>query len=110
MSIKEQDLIVVLVTAPSKEAAETLAGALVGAKEAACVNIVPGITSIYNWKGRRESSEEVLLVIKSRRELFAALEKTVRANHPYEVPEIVAIPASRVSEAYLNWVAGETAS
>ena len=106
--MKQEELIIVLVTAPSRDAAEVLADALVGSKQAACVNIVPGITSIYNWKGQRESSEELLLVIKTRSELFSEVETTVRATHPYEVPEIIAFPASRVAESYLQWVAAET--
>ena len=106
--MNQEELLVVLVSAPTKADATVLADALVGQHLAACVSIVPGMTSVYNWKGQRESSEEVLLVIKTRAELFTDLERTVRATHPYDVPEIVGIPASRVASAYLEWVAAET--
>ncbi len=102
------DAIVVLVTAPSREAAEELAEALVGGRAAACVNLVGPITSVYRWAGEVARDEEYLLVIKSTTARFADIETLVLANHPYELPEIIALPVTAGLEAYLAWVRSET--
>ena len=102
------DLLVILCTAPDDVAAEKLGRGLVDARLAACVNAVPGVRSFYRWQGKVEADAEVQLVIKTRKDRFDAVAAWLKANHPYEVPEIVALPAERVSAAYLEWVIGET--
>jgi len=103
------DKIVVLCTCGSAEEAERISGGLVEAKVAACVNIVPGLTSVYRWKGALERSSEWLLIIKSRRELFPQLRAEIEKLHSYEVPEIIAIEIADGAEAYLGWIDRETA-
>ena len=99
---------VVMVTVPHREAGEKIAEALVVERLAACVNIVPGIFSIYRWQGKVEREPEVLLVIKTRRALVEDLTRRVRELHPYTVPEVIALPVAAGSEAYLNWLQTET--
>ena len=94
----------VLCTCPDQEVASSIANALVDGKLAACVNIVPGLRSVYRWKGARETAEEVLLIIKSRADDYAPLQTAVRALHPYELPEIIAVPINTGLPAYLAWV------
>lgn len=99
------DKIIVLVTCGSRKEAWRIARALVEAKLAACVNVVQApVESIYRWKGKVETAREYLLVIKSLRKRFAALEKEVRRLHSYDVPEIIALPVDRGSRPYLAWV------
>jgi periplasmic divalent cation tolerance protein len=100
--------VVVFVTAPSAEVAATIAQAVVGEKLAACVNIVPGLRSIYRWQGKLCDDAEVLCIVKTRRGLFAALRDRVAALHPYEVPEIIALPMTDGSAPYLAWLQQET--
>lgn len=101
--------IVVLCTAPSEEVAERLARALLEARCVACVNLVPGLRSLYRWKGAVEEAHEVQLLIKTRRARFADVERVLRAEHPYEVPELIALPIVAASADYLAWLAAETA-
>jgi len=101
--------IVVLCAVPLHFDAERLASELVEGSLAACVQIGPAVNSVYRWRGAVEKSEERLLLIKSRRELFAALEAAIKARHPYEVPEIVALDVSAGHAPYLDWLAGATA-
>jgi periplasmic divalent cation tolerance protein len=96
--------ILVLSTADSMEAARIIATALVEAKEAACVNIVPGIQSIYHWQGKICDEAEVLLVIKSTGELFDAINSRIHHLHPYQVPEVIAVPMEAGDSAYLQWI------
>jgi periplasmic divalent cation tolerance protein len=100
--------LVVLVTAPTAERAAEMARTLVEERLAACGNVVPGIRSIYRWEGEVQDDEEVLLVLKTTRERFEALRERVLALHPYEVPEVLALPVEAGSEKYLAWLAGET--
>jgi periplasmic divalent cation tolerance protein len=103
------EYIVVLITAPSQEVGEQLASHLLAQKLAACVNILPSIISIYAWKGEVQNDQEVLLVVKTRAELFhERLVPAVKAIHPYEVPEIIALPVVMGSQSYLDWIAAET--
>jgi len=102
------ELIVVLCTAPDEAVAETLAKGLIDTRLAACVNAVPGIRSFYRWRGKVESETEVQLIIKTRPTCFEALAAWIESNHPYEVPEIIALPAHEVSESYLQWAIMET--
>lgn len=98
------DKIVVLVTAPSEEEAVKIASALVEEKLAACVNIVPGLRSIYRWEGKICDDREVLLVAKTKQSVFDSLKHRVRSLHPYATPEIIAIPVTAGFEDYLKWV------
>jgi periplasmic divalent cation tolerance protein len=100
--------IVVLSTAGSGKTAETIARALVAERLAACVNVLPRIRSLYRWQGKVVDDTEWLLVIKSRRSLLAALAARVRALHPYEVPEVVALEIVAGSAPYLRWLFAET--
>jgi periplasmic divalent cation tolerance protein len=95
---------VVLVTAPGAESALALGRALVDERLAACVNVVPGVTSIFVWEGKREEAAEALLVIKTRAERYPALEERVRQLHPYSVPEVLAVPVQAGAPAYVRWV------
>src|SRR5262245_4674531 len=99
---------IVLITAPDLETARKLARALVEARAAACVNIVPGLTSIYRWQGAVQEDQEVLLVVKARADTLAELERVVARVHPYEVPEIVALHPADVERRYLSWWLAET--
>jgi periplasmic divalent cation tolerance protein len=98
------EFIVVYVTAGSGEEADRLAQALVSEQLAACVNRVRSIQSVYRWQGKVEQSDEELLIIKTRRQLFPALEKRVKALHSYSIPEIIALPVIEGSADYLNWL------
>jgi len=99
------DKIVVLVTCGSAKEARRIARALVRGKLAACVNIVrTPVESVYRWKGRVESAKEFLLVIKTSRRRFAALEEEIRSLHSYNVPEIIALPVAHGSRSYLAWI------
>jgi periplasmic divalent cation tolerance protein len=100
--------ILVLITAPSPETSQQIASALVSQKLAACVNILPGIRSLYAWKGALQQDDEHLLIVKSRLELFDALQTAVREIHPYEVPEIIALPVVAGAQSYLDWWQAET--
>ena len=96
--------IVVLSTVATREDAERIAGALVEGRLAACVNVVPGLRSIYRWKGSVEHDDELLLVIKTRGERFAALSDVIRSLHPYEVPEMIVLPIAGGHAPYLQWL------
>lgn len=96
--------IVVFITTPDKEVSSKLAKGLVENKLAACVNIVDGLNSIYFWQGNIENDSEQLLIVKTTEELFEKLEKFVKENHPYTVPEIIAMPIIKGSADYLNWI------
>lgn len=95
-------------TCPDLESAQRLADALVGERLAACVNILPGVHSTYQWQGKVERSEEVQLVIKTTAERLPALAARLTQLHPYELPELVAVPVAAGLPAYLHWIAGET--
>ena len=95
---------VVLVTAPSPEVGTALGRALVDERLAACVNVIPGLTSIYRWQGRREEASECLLLIKTDESRYAALERRLLELHPYTVPEVLALPVERGAPAYVEWL------
>ncbi len=99
------DALVVLVTAPSAEKAAELGRALVSERLAACGNVVPAIRSIYWWEGKVQDEPEALLVLKTTRARFETLRERALALHPYEVPEVVALPVQAGSAAYLEWIA-----
>ncbi|HXQ22576.1 MAG TPA: divalent-cation tolerance protein CutA [Candidatus Acidoferrales bacterium] len=101
--------IVVLVTAAAAEEAERIATALVTERLAACVNIVGPIRSIYRWNDQVQHDAELLLIIKTRAALFAALDVRVRALHSYATPEIIALPITAGAAAYVDWLHEATA-
>lgn len=94
----------VITTCPDMTVAEAVAGALVGEGLAACVNILPGAQSIYEWKGRIERETECVLLIKSRSDRMAALEARLLQEHPYELPELIAVPIEDGLRPYLAWI------
>jgi periplasmic divalent cation tolerance protein len=96
--------VVALSTVATAEDAERIARSLVEKGLAACVNLVPGVVSFYRWQGRLERDAEVLLVIKTRGERFDELKAALLAEHPYEVPELVAIPIEAGHQRYLEWL------
>jgi periplasmic divalent cation tolerance protein len=98
------DALEVHITAPDRDQAVALARVLVEERLAACVNIVGAVRSIYRWEGRIDEDDEVLCLVKTRRELFAALTARVHALHPYEVPQILAFEIVDGSPAYLAWL------
>jgi periplasmic divalent cation tolerance protein len=100
-------LLLVLTNCPDTAVADSLAGKLVEARLAACVNILAPARSVYRWQGAVERAEEIPLLIKTTADRYAALESAIREHHPYELPEIVAIPIDRGLPAYLQWVADE---
>jgi periplasmic divalent cation tolerance protein len=95
---------VVLSTAPSKKTGREIAREIVSAGLAACVNIVPGLVSIYEWDGRLEESDEVLLLIKTSRERVETVVEKITSLHPYEVPEVIALPIEAGHQPYLEWI------
>ncbi|MBL8955538.1 MAG: divalent-cation tolerance protein CutA [Myxococcaceae bacterium] len=99
---------VVLITAPSQEKATELAHALVNEKLAACVNLVPGVRSIYRWEGAVEDAQEVLMLAKTTTDRFDALHQRVLALHPYQVPEVVRLDIAAGHLPYLDWVRDST--
>lgn len=102
------DVRVVLITAPDAAAAEKLARALVEERLAACVNVLPGVHSFYRWEGSVQDDAELLLVAKTRAERVGALAARVKELHPYDVPEVLELPATGGSQTYLDWVRTET--
>ena len=102
--------VVVLCTFPNAEVARQVATALVTRRLAACVNLVPGVESVYHWQGAVETAAEVLAVIKTTRAAYPALEAELLDRHPYEVPEVLALPVTAGAAKYLAWMAGEVAS
>jgi periplasmic divalent cation tolerance protein len=100
--------LLVLTNLPDRATAEKLADALIRKRVAACVNILAPCRSVYRWKGAVQHDEEHPVLIKTTRERYAALEAAIREAHPYELPEIVAVPIERGLSAYLDWVTTET--
>ena len=99
-----------LTTLPDRAGAEALARELLTARLAACVQIGATLRSLYHWRGGIETADEVPVAIKTRSDLYALVEQSIRSRHPYELPEIVAVPITDGSPAYLDWIAAETAS
>jgi periplasmic divalent cation tolerance protein len=100
--------LLVLTNLPNAESARSLAEHVVSARLAACVNILAPCHSVYRWQGKMERADEVPLLIKTTSGRYAELEAAIRARHPYELPEIVAVPMSRGLPAYLSWISAET--
>ena len=102
------DTLLVLTNLPERAAAERLADMLVEKRLAACVNILAPCRSVYRWKGAVQHDEEHPMLMKTTAERYPALEQALRAAHPYELPEIIAVPIEHALPAYLEWLAGET--
>jgi len=100
--------LLVLTNVPDRAVAEKLAELLVERRLAACVNILAPCRSVYRWKDAVQHDEEHPMLIKTTQERYAALEQALRTGHPYELPEIIAVPIERGLPAYLDWVAAET--
>lgn len=98
------DVLIVFCTCPNASVAEQLAGALVENHFAACVNILPDVRSIYRWQDELHNDGEALMVMKTTKDAYPALEAWLQENHPYDVPEILAVPVSKGSGGYLDWV------
>ena len=101
-------LLIVFVTVPDEETSKKIASALLEKNLAACINVLPGVTSTYRWEGKIQSSSESLMKIKSKSSLFSELKEEISQLHPYSVPEIVGISTSHVNEPYLKWAMAET--
>jgi len=102
------DPLLIITNCPDEEVANAIALALIEEKLAACVNILPRVQSVYRWQGAVESASEIPLLIKTTADRYGALESRIGELHPYDVPEIIAVPITRGLPAYLNWLAGET--
>lgn len=98
------DALLVLCTCPDAESGQRIAQQLVASRLAACVSLVPGLASVYRWDDAVQTAEETLLLIKTSRGCYMALEETLRATHPYEIPEIVALPVEQGLKGYLDWI------
>jgi periplasmic divalent cation tolerance protein len=94
----------ILCTCPDEAVADKLAGMLISQKLAACVNILPGVRSVYECQGQIETAQEHLLLIKSHQDRYAAIEATLKSLHPYQLPEIIAVAIERGSLDYLKWI------
>ena len=102
--------IIVLSTCDSAEMARSIAENLVSRQLAACVNIVPGIESVYQWQGKVQRDSEILLVIKTRQACFEALQNAIQELHSYELPEIIAVPVQSGEKNYLDWITSSTST
>ena len=102
------EVIVVLCACPDDTIAERIARTLVAERLAACVNRLGGVRSVYRWNGAVQDEPETLLIIKSSRDRYKELEMRLKALHPYELPEIIALPATIGLDTYLDWIASET--
>lgn len=103
-----QQALLVLTNVPDEASAQAIASAVVEQRLAACVNVLPAVRSIYQWQGVVEQASEVTLLMKTTMARYADLEAAVKAAHPYEVPEIIAIAVAAGLPAYLEWIASET--
>ena len=103
-----EQILLVLTNLPDTASAQSLARVLVESRLAACVNLMPGVQSFYRWQGAIEQATEVPVMIKTTAQRYAELEAALRAQHPYELPEIVAVPLARGLPSYLAWLSAET--
>jgi periplasmic divalent cation tolerance protein len=102
-----EQVLVILVTVANGKEAVRIGQEMVRMKLAACANVIPGIQSIYRWKGKVAKAQEVLVILKSTQSRYHALEKAIKTMHAYEVPEIIALPVTEGLEAYVGWVRSE---
>jgi periplasmic divalent cation tolerance protein len=108
--LSPSEFVVILVTVPDGEVADRIAHTLVTERLAACVNIVPGVRSVYAWEGEICNEGELLCLLKTRRSLFPVVRDRVLALHPYQIPEIIALPLSEGHAEYLAWLRDSTRS
>jgi periplasmic divalent cation tolerance protein len=108
MNHSPAEFLVVLVTMPDADTAARLGRTVVEEKLAACVNIIPGLRSLYEWEGKLCDEAEVLCLFKTRRALYPALRDRLSGLHPYQVPELIAVPLAEGNEPYLAWLAAGT--
>jgi periplasmic divalent cation tolerance protein len=106
--MSDQDMLLVLTNMPDRDAAQRVAQALIEGGYAACVNILAECSSVYRWQGKTEMASEVPLLIKTTRAAYHGLEAAIRRDHPYELPEIIAVSVEAGFSGYLQWVAQET--
>lgn len=106
MKSRDNEALIVFTTVGSEEQAMQIARELVGRRLAACVNIVPGVKSVYRWEGKIWEDEERTLMIKSTRAAFETLREAIRSMHSYDLPEIVALPVEAGDAGYLDWIRG----
>ncbi len=104
----QEQILLVMTNLPDLPAAQALARALVDAKLAACVNILPSVQSVYRWQGEVEQASEITLLIKTTQRRYAQLQQAIVAAHPYDLPEVIAWPLADGHPPYLRWVATET--
>jgi periplasmic divalent cation tolerance protein len=104
------DTYLVITNLPDRDSAAKLAHTLIEKRLAACINILSPCRSVYRWKGKTEDTDEFPMLIKTTRDRYAELEAAIRAGHPYELPEIIAVPLAGGLPAYLEWVESETRS
>ena len=102
--------LLILTTLPERAVAETLARELLAARLAACIHVGAPVRSLYHWQGQIETADETPVAIKTSAGLYSRVETAIRARHPYELPEIVAVPITHGLPEYLDWIAGETTS
>ena len=100
--------LIILNTCPDQETANKLATLLVEKRLAACVNIIPGLSSVYQWQGEIHNDQECLLIIKTSEPRYKAVEQELKEHHPYELPEIIAVPVEKGEKNYLNWIQSAT--
>lgn len=102
------EILLVLTNLPNRESAQRMANALIESRAAACINMLAECTSVYRWQGKIESASEVPLLIKTTRAAYPHLEVIIRAHHPYELPEIIAVSVNVGLPGYLQWIVQET--
>jgi periplasmic divalent cation tolerance protein len=105
-----EQVLVILVTAVNQREAVRIGEAMVNARLAACANIISRIQSIYRWKGKVVKAGEALLILKSTKSRYRALEKAIKAIHTYEIPEVIALSVKQGHDRYIGWVRSETHS
>ena len=101
---EDKEFLIVLNTCPGSITAKQIAQDLVANSHAACVNIIPGIQSVFKWGNQVKNETEYLLVIKTTRDKYPVVEKRIRALHPYELPEVIAVPITEGLDGYLSWI------
>ncbi len=104
------DCLLVLTTCPGRDSAGEIARVLITEKLAACVNVISHVNSFFNWSGKLDTADEQILLIKTVRDVYNRLEARIKVLHPYELPEIIAVPVLTGSTEYLDWIAANTDS
>ena len=104
------EITVIVSTTPDAQTAEKIAKVLLKKRLCACVNIVPGIRSLFHWEGKIESQTECMLFIKTRKTLFSKVSRAIKAHHPYTVPEVISLPVAQAQSDFLAWLVKETSS